>query len=359
MRWHSEARRTIRTFFATWRVEAHEQREVTFPFASGFGCGQTVKVSQGHKQVLETQIKAIRQGGLKIPGAVEFSASTTDEVSMKIGHEYTNMQEWSYTAPACEYCLPEIAFPDAQITVWARLPLHLPFFVAKVVAFDSGARSEIRGNCRKDPQRCHNCPDVKEGPGMNPLLSASHPSAASLIYHVVLADRSSSGGANDVVDGLLVAPAQRLFVLGLAGTVLDPTREPVLLSVDDVDRALGVIRLQPDDNRLHFLVPESTSLEAEPTIQLQAHGDWDHSIDRYSFENPTEALSRLSLRLLTVDLHLSRGVAEATRSVLSMQFGQQVREWPVILLPALMRSESASTESAGARLEPEEGVFEV
>ena len=77
---------TRRTLFATWRLERCDQREISFPFGSGFGCGQTVKISEGYKRTLETQFKSTLQSGLKLAGAIEFGASSSIEDSVTLGY---------------------------------------------------------------------------------------------------------------------------------------------------------------------------------------------------------------------------------------------------------------------------------
>ena len=318
-----------RTLFATWRVERCDRREVSFPFGMGFGCGQTAKISQGHKHTLQTQLKSTLQSGLKVPGPIELGASSSVEESVTIGYEFTNSQEWSYTAPPCEYCTPDIVFPEAVLTVWSKRPLHLPVFVSRLTVFDPGSRSEIRGNCRKDPKRCHNCTDVKEqAPGTNPILVLPNPQIASQIHHVVLADRNPSGDAHDLLDGLELSTAGQLFFVGLAGELVSAAKDVVLLCIDDVDRSLGVVRLRAPTTRLYFLMPESQVDDSSPPIWIT--DDLNHGVATQLVED--ERLMALGVRLLSVDIN-SAGITERRSATLSMRVGKSVHQWPITVFP--------------------------
>jgi hypothetical protein len=321
-----------RTLFATWRVERCDRSEVSFPFGMGFGCGQTAKISQGAKHTLQKQHKSTAQAGVKVPGPIELSASSSVEESVTIGYEFTNSQEWSYTAPACEYCTPDIVFPEAVVTVWSKRPLHLPVFVSRVTVFDPGSRSEIRGNCRKDPQRCHNCPEGTAGTiGTTPILTSIQPREAAQIHRVVLAERGSGLDPQDLLDGLELSNASQLFFVGLSGELISAAKDVVLLSVDDVDRALGTVRLHPE-NRLYFLVPETEAADSLPPTWLS---DRSAGITIQPVEN--ERLSALGVRVFSVDV-ASHDIEERRTRTLSMRVGKTVHQWPITTFPWLADS---------------------
>jgi hypothetical protein len=328
-----------RTLFATWRVERCDRGEVSFPFATGFGCGQTGKISQGYKHSLQTQVKSSVGLGLKLAGPIEVTASSSSEESVTIGYEFTNSQEWSYTAPPCEYCTPDIVFPDAVITVWSKRPLHLPLFVSKLTTFDPGSRSEIRGNCRKDPKRCHNCPDVVDGaPGTNPILSFPHARVISQIHHVVLAERSSSTNPSDLLDGMELSAAGQLFFVGLDRTLVSAAREVILLSIDDIDRALGTVRLYERATRLLFLIPESVANDSQPQFTITGD-DLDHRVAPEFLKHPT--LAALGVRLLELYIESPSGMSERRVATLSLKAGNMVHEWPITTFP---RERTATVE---------------
>src|SRR5437016_5195424 len=90
-----------------WRVDADYTMDVSFPFSAGFGCGASMKVSQGQKLSLLTAVKFSPQLGAKIgvPGA-EISANLGGEITETLIHEISASYEWSYTSEKCEFCLP-------------------------------------------------------------------------------------------------------------------------------------------------------------------------------------------------------------------------------------------------------------
>lgn len=320
-----------RTLFATWRVERCDRREVSFPFGTGFGCGQTVKISQGYKHTLQTQLKSTLQSGLKIAGPVEISTTSSMEQSVTIGYEFTSSQEWSYTAPACEYCTPDIVFPEAVVTVWSKRPLHIPVFVSKLIDFYPGPRSEIRGNCRKDPKRCHNCADVTDGaPGTNPILVSPNPKTASQIHHVVLAQRVLDSDPADLLDGVELSKANQLFFVGLEGELVSAAKDVVLLCIDDVDRTLGTVRLDPYVSRLYFLLPETESEGVDSPSPILTSNDRNLGLTVEAIED--ERLAALGFRLLGVDI-VSPHIEERSSATLSLRVGRTVHQWPITTFP--------------------------
>ena len=323
---------TKRTLFATWRIERCDRGEVSFPFGMGFGCGQTAKVSQGYKHTLQKQHKSTLQAGVKVPGPIELGASSSVEESVTIGYEFTNAQEWSYTAPACEYCKPEIVFPDAVVTVWSKQPLHLPVFVSKVTVFDPGSTSEIRGNCRKDPKRCHNCPEDKAGMiGTTPILTSINPRDVSQIHHVVLAERVAYGAPRDLLDGMELSNANQVFFVGLHGELVSATKDVVLTCIDDVDRTLGVVRLGPQRSRLYFLMAEPEPQADDSLPPIWASGDLNADLKLRWLHH--EDLAARGLTLLQVDIDPTAALSESRTATLSMRVGKTVHQWPITMFP--------------------------
>lgn len=323
---------TKRTLFATWRVERCDRSEVSFPFGMGFGCGQTAKISQGAKHTLQKQLKSTAQAGVKVPGPIELSASSSVEESVTIGYEFTNSQEWSYTAPACEYCKPEIVFPEAVVTVWKKQPLHLPVFVSRLTVFEPGSTSEIRGNCRKDPQRCHNCPEGTAGTvGTTPILTSINPREASQIHHVVLAERVPNAAPRDLTDGIELSNANQVFFVGLHGELVSAAKDVVLMCIDDVDRALGVVRVGPDRSRLYFLMPESEPEAADSVPPIWASGDLNGGLKLHWLGD--DRLAARGLALLALDIDPPATLAESRTETLSMRVGKTIHQWPITMFP--------------------------
>jgi len=252
--------RVWHTLFSTWKVEADEMSEVCFPFGSGFGCGATMKITQGEKFSLQTQYKAGGQVGAKLgtPGN-ELSAGLSSEISETIVHEFSVSQEWSHQSGRCEFCTPSLHFPNARVRILARWMLHLPVFASRRTVFLPGSRNEIRSHCRHAPDRCQGC--EQEGTGSDSILTCPTTAAPTFLERVVHSDRRAqalAASTKALLKELLTtpddetAPAQ-LHVVELEETPLVSDARYVLYPVDDLDRVLGSVRLYPGKNRIFLL----------------------------------------------------------------------------------------------------------
>jgi hypothetical protein len=322
---------TKRTLFATWRVEACLREAVSFPFGGGFGCGQGLKVNQGSKQSIQTQWKFSSQTGVKVPGPVEFSTSSGMEESVTLAYEFTNAVEWSYTALPCEYCRPRIVFPNAVTTIWSKRPLHLPLFVSKRTTLDPGGGYEIQGNCRRDPERCRNCPEVTLGPGATPMMSVPKHLKSAHVERVMLADRAFDGSIEDLADDLSTGKDEQLYVVGLDGRPHNVEGGLVLASIDEVDRALGSVRIGPGRNRLIVVTEAERSLVGSPEpVNATLLGD---TPDKTSLiETEFRTVSTESLNVISVDVDLGAALDQLAGDGdfrLRLDVGHASAEWPV------------------------------
>ncbi len=252
-----------RTLFSTWRVEADGIDDVSFPFSAGFGCGQAMKVTQGQKLSLQTQHKLGAQlgGKLTAPG-VELSSGFSVEITETLVHEISATYEWSYTSRPCEYCLPRVHFPNSRIQVLTRFSLHLPLFGSRRTVFLPGETYEIRGHCKHAPDKCENCKESSPQAGGGAILTSTHATGTSYIERVLLAERTPKIPDPEQLLKTLDPPQDsepapsRLYLVDLYGRAraVDLAEHGyTLYSLDDVDRAMGAIRLYRAGNQLVLL----------------------------------------------------------------------------------------------------------
>jgi hypothetical protein len=343
---------TKRTPFSIWKVEAYTKAPVSFYlFGGGFGCGQTIKIGQGQKQSLQTQFKMSLQSGFKVPGPLELAASTTYEESMTLAYEFSSTLEWSYAARPCEYCWPTVVFPDASVTVWSKRPRILPFFVSRQTRFDHGGRYEILGNCGPDPERCRNCQEAHPTLAGSPSLTAPHSGGAANVERVVFADRRPNDNAEKLLSDLMDNDPEQLYISDHEGKLRNPmTDGPALLSIDDVDRALGAVRLGPGDNRLLILARKQNDpgkMDRRLDVSLRDEEGHRHPDAGVSTVGP---IGKTGLELASVDIKWPGAAQELEGKELKLQIetdqGQQ--HWPIVMLP-ISAMQSVEQISAGSR----------
>jgi hypothetical protein len=339
-----------RTLFSTWRVEAQEARPVSMPFGAGFGCGATYKVTQGEKRTLQIQYKLAVQSSAKVTGPIELGLSATAEESFAIGYEFTCSHEWSYPSRPCEFCHPRVHFPGASVMVWSKRPVHLPFFVSRVTQFNPGEESEIRGNCRTDRERCPDCAEAASQ-SANPALTAAHVGGPAHIERVILAERSQTADLTGMIsDFRAVAPEQSFFV-GLDGKIGKLSDAGiVLLSVDEVDRSLGAVRLVPGRNRLLLLVKRpSWTPNMRATLMRTTWRIWDEHGESTEISGTATVIEGDEVTGLAVEelvIQAEQGPQNALRSWrLQISNGDVSREWPV----AVFGQPTSSNKSHGER----------
>ena len=111
-----------------------------FPFGSGFGCGEAMEISQGEELSLEANIGAQSSG---VSGGV------------KIGAKFTQTVKWSYTSKKCEYCRPQVCFPNSTLTIAEVTTVAPPFWWTQTIEmFDPGPQGQIERNCTQNDPLC-------------------------------------------------------------------------------------------------------------------------------------------------------------------------------------------------------------
>jgi hypothetical protein len=162
--------------------------------------------------------------------------------------------------------------------------------------------------------------------GASPLLSLPNARISSQIHHIVLAERSSYPDEKDLLDGMELSAAGQLFFVGLDKTLISAARDVVLLSIDDVDRTLGTVRLNQGENRLFFLMPEREGNYSEPEFIISGD-ELNHDVQVEFLEHPK--LGALRVRLLAVRITSPQSINERRSATLSMHFCNMVYEWPI------------------------------
>jgi hypothetical protein len=116
-----------------------------FPFGSGFGCGVSKTVRTGEELNLSATLGAELKG-------------ITGEVT--IGYAHTQEEEWAYSSKPCEFCRPDICFPDATLTIVERYIVPFPY-AFEFEHFRRGERSQIENNCTPNDPLCNCAADPK------------------------------------------------------------------------------------------------------------------------------------------------------------------------------------------------------
>ncbi len=113
-----------------------------FPFGPEFGCGAGVSITQGESLSLSGKFG---YGGAEVGASATFTASTA----------------WSKTSQACEWCAPQVCYPDSVMEVWeCEHFLDWYSWKSEFVRFRPG-RAQILPNCRIDREKC-NCTETAQ-----------------------------------------------------------------------------------------------------------------------------------------------------------------------------------------------------
>lgn len=109
---------------------------VCFPAASEFGCGDEKEVGKEKEESLELKIGAESHGV---------------GVDLTIGTKTTNTEKWTIKSKECQWCKPEICFPDSRIEVWTcSTALTFYYHDYDKTYFYPGPRSQNLSNCGPD-----------------------------------------------------------------------------------------------------------------------------------------------------------------------------------------------------------------
>jgi hypothetical protein len=327
----------------TSKVESDEPCSVSFPFTFGFGCGQAIKVAQGQKFSLQTQHKISSQlsGKVSLLGT-ELGSSVGGEISETLTHEMSANVEWSYTARPCEYCNPQVHFPNARIKILSRRFLNLPLFVTRKTIFVPGEPYEIHAHCRHAPDKCGNCAEAVAPVGNGSVLTAIGSGGPTHLERVVFATRTPANYDLRQFLKEIISAADResvpeqLYLHEFQGRILaahHPGEKMFLYSLDDVDRALGAVRLSAGVNRLFFLAKSGERSFGESSFEFvltSEAGGFPTTLGTIS-----GVINYGQFYLVQVDFSLEHRntLAEQPELKLFVGVNQNVaNEWPAILL---------------------------
>lgn len=330
-----------RTFFHTWTVVKDERRPVYFDRPPAFGCSASIKIAEGQKLSLQTQCKLGGQTGFKlgVPGVAEISSTVSSEISETLAYELSASFEWSYTSRPCEFCAPQVHFPDARVTVLTRSSLHIPLFSARKTIFLPGETYEIRANCRHAPEKCANCKDAVPPPGSGPILMMIEPRGPAHLERVTFADRDSSQrDLKELLKEILSAPddktiPEQFYLVDLAGTIQSASRPGSLLySVDDIDRTLGAVRLHRMNTRLLLLRKRAVQ---SPSFKVELTREGDTETPVVNGEVKRQA-NEAGFHLIEVEISNLTQLMDAQGNWkplrLHVDDGETVQEWPAVML---------------------------
>jgi hypothetical protein len=330
-----------RSLFFTWRVEVDEYREVSFPFAAGFGCGASMKITQGEKFTLQTQYKIGGQLGGKVgvPG-VEVSAGVSSEISETLVHELSVSSEWSYASRPCEYCTPQVHFPDARVRILSRRLLHLPLplFVTRKTVFVPGEPYEIRAHCRHTPEKCENCTEAEPSPGSGAVMTATGTGGPTHVDRVMFAARMPAQyDLKQFLKEILSTPddeamPEQVYLHEFEGklrSVSSLDDRYALYSIDDIDRALGAVRVSPGSNSFFLLTKRPT--ETLPLIIELEDENGDHTPANVQINGEAQ---HNDFRFIQVDLTYPQvnTLTEQPKLKLRVRSANTTDEWPAIVV---------------------------
>jgi hypothetical protein len=152
---------------------------VCFPLGAEFGCGSKKTVGVEKEQSIELKLGAEHEGiGLDIT----------------IGTKTTKKEEWEVEAKECDWCKPELCYPNSRVEVWTcSNVLTLYRYDYDKTYFYPGPTAEMRQNCRSDPQRCH-CEDTPHHTAEPPPVheTGAQPHAATVIRSTTFARSEDS-----------------------------------------------------------------------------------------------------------------------------------------------------------------------
>ena len=144
---------------------------VCFPLGSEFGCGTDKEIGVEKEDSLELKLG----GGKEGVGTIELT----------IGTKTTKSEKWTAKSEKCEWCKPELCYPDSRIETWTcSTVLTLYYHDYDKTYFYPGPTSELKANCGEDRAKCK-CKETaattapKEGEG--PKSSIYRGAASSVL----------------------------------------------------------------------------------------------------------------------------------------------------------------------------------
>jgi hypothetical protein len=126
-------------------LKYHGKGTVCFPLGASFGCGTDKELGVEKEDSLELKLGGDFHGlGLELT----------------LGTKTTKTEKWTIKAEKCEWCKPEMCFPDSRLEVWNCQAIWTAYLHSfEKTSFYPGPTGEMHKNCRVDPQRC-DCRDA-------------------------------------------------------------------------------------------------------------------------------------------------------------------------------------------------------
>jgi|SRR5271166_1128184 len=159
---------------------------VCFPAGAEFGCGDDKEVGVEKEESLELKIGAEKEG---------FGADLT------IGTKTTKSEKWTIKSKECQWCKPEICFPDSKVEVWTcSTVLSLYYHDYDKTYFYPGPVVLDVNNCGPDVGGHCGCKEVvltQAGPARQMNGRGSSPARSALVLKPLSFVRTDQQSASD------------------------------------------------------------------------------------------------------------------------------------------------------------------
>jgi hypothetical protein len=114
---------------------------VCFPLGSEFGCGTEKEIGVEKEQSVELKLGAGEEG----VGSIEVT----------IGTKTTKSEKWTAHSEKCQWCKPEICFPNSSIETWTCYGVWTLYRHGyDKTYFYPGPTSELSANCEENKAKC-------------------------------------------------------------------------------------------------------------------------------------------------------------------------------------------------------------
>ena len=193
--------------------------EICFPFTrEGFGCGAEVGMENGEEKSLVAKV------GNEILG-------------ITLGTRFTSNIKWSYKSKDCEYCHPEICYPNSTLKEW-KCKNRIARWKSETIEreFHSDSLGEIDKNCISNYPRCK-CQEqssivTQQGQGGKVPSQFLDPVHSVIIIPVSFRQEQDSASSDDTTDvkRTLLDDASKSFSDSLLGTP-ESSKTPEMLGV--------------------------------------------------------------------------------------------------------------------------------
>jgi hypothetical protein len=121
-----------------WKFKDYYVGTFCFDYSKGFGCGDDLGLEQMQKIVVD-------------------SVLDTETFKTKFGANFELPFKWSYRSKDCEYCRPEICFPESNLVTWKSVSKYIFWDCERLYSqFNQGTNVSIHKNCTQNDPAC-NC----------------------------------------------------------------------------------------------------------------------------------------------------------------------------------------------------------